>query len=71
MGSFKYKLQLHIFSDAAEVGCGAPAYLGVEDLAGFINWSFVMGKARNAPGKFVTIPRLELQAAAPSTPIRC
>ena len=71
MGDFKCKLQLHIFSDVSEVGYGASANLGVGDLAGFINCSLVMGKARNAPVTFVTILRLELQAALPSTRIRC
>ena len=71
MGDFKCKLQLHIFSDLSEVGHGASVNLGVEDLAGFINCSFVMGKARNALVTFVTILRLELQAALPSTRIRC
>ena len=71
MGDFKCKLQLHIFSDVSEAGYGASANLGVGDLAGFINCSFVMGKARNAPVTFVTILRLELQAALPSTRIRC
>ena len=71
MGGFKCKLQLHIPSDASEVGYGTSAYLRVEDLTDVIHCSFVMGKARNAPVKFVSIPRLELQAAGQSTRIRC
>ena len=71
MGSFKCKLQLHVASDASEFGYGTSAYLRVEDLTGVIHCSFVMGKVRNALVKFVSIPRLELQAARPSTRIRC
>lgn len=71
MGGFKCKLRLHISSDASEVGYGASAYLRVEDLAGLIHCSFVMGKVRNTPVNFVSIPRLELQAAEPSTRLRC
>jgi len=71
MGGFKCKLRLHISSAASEVGYGASAYLRVEDLADLISCSFVTGKVRNAPVNFVSIPRLELQAAGPSTRIRC
>ena len=70
MGGFKCKLRLRISSDASEVGYGASAYLRVEDLAGLIPCSFVMGKVRNAPVNFISIPRLGLQAAEPSTRIR-
>ena len=63
----KCKLQLHIFSDASEIGYGASAYLRVENPDGSIHCSFVVGKARNAPVKFTSIPRLELQAAVLST----
>ena len=70
MGGFKCKLRLHISSDVSEVGYGASADLRVEDLAGLIHCSFVMRKVRNALVNFVSIPRLELQAAEPSTRIR-
>ena len=56
MGGFKFKLQLYISSDASEVGYGTSAYLRVEDLTGVIYCSFVVGKARNAPVKFVSSP---------------
>ena len=71
MGGFKCKLQLHISSDTSEVGYGASVYLRVEDLAGFKHCSLVKGKARNAPFKFLSIPRLELQLAVASTRKRC
>ena len=55
--------QVHHFSDASEVGYGAVTYLRIQNQQGQINCSFVMGKARVAPVKTVTIPRLELAAA--------
>ncbi|KAL9979135.1 hypothetical protein ACROYT_G016750 [Oculina patagonica] len=63
------KLQLHVFSDASEVGYGTSSYLRVENTDGRVHCTFVMGKARNAPVKFVSIPRLELQAAVLATPM--
>ena len=61
------KLQLHVFSDASEVGYGASSYLRAEYPDGQVHCTFIMGKARNAPVKFVSIPRLELQAAVLAT----
>ena len=63
----KCKLQLHIFSDASKIGYGASAYLRIEDPDGPTHCSFIMGKARNAPVKFTSIPRLELHAAVLAT----
>lgn len=63
----KCRLQLHVFSDASEIGYGASAYLRIVDPGNSIHCSFVMGKARNAPIKFTSIPRLELQAAVLAT----
>lgn len=63
----KCRLQLHVFSDASEIGFGASAYLRIVDPDDSIHCSFVMGKARNAPIKFTSIPRLELQAAVLAT----
>ena len=63
----KCRLQLHVFSDASEIGYGASAYLRIVNPDDSIHCSFVMGKARNAPIKFTSIPRLELQAAVLAT----
>ena len=57
------KLQLHVFSDASEIGYGASSFLRSEHPDGRVHCAFIIGKARNAPVKFVSIPRLELQAA--------
>ena len=55
--------QIHIFADASTVGYGSVAYQRFCDNEGRIHCSFLMGKARLAPIKAVTIPRLELTAA--------
>lgn len=64
-------LQLSIvaayLSDASEGGYSALANLRIKDLSGFIHCLFVMEKTRNAPLKFVSILRQELQAAVLST----
>ena len=59
--------QLHHFADASQHGYGAASYLRVEDNEGNVKCSFVMGKARLAPIKPVTIPRMELSAAVVAT----
>ena len=59
------KLQLHLFSDASEFGVSS--YLRMEYPYGRVHCAFAMGKARNAPVKFTSIPMLELQAAVLST----
>lgn len=58
--------QLHNMSDASQVGYGQCSYLRLVDENGRIHCSLVMGKARVAPLKTVTIPRLELTAATVS-----
>ena len=57
-------VQLHISSDGSRVGYGAVAYLRLVDVFDRIHCSFGMGKARLAPIHKITIPRLELTAAA-------
>lgn len=64
-------LQLHLFSDASEIGYGAVAYLRGESSDGSAFCSFLLGKSRVAPLKTVTIPRLELQAAVLSVKLMC
>ena len=58
--------EIHIFSDASTVGYGSVAYRRLCDNEGRIHCSFLLGKARLAPIKAVTIPRLELTAATVS-----
>ena len=55
--------ELHLFSDASENGYGVVAYTRIKHDHGY-RCSFVYGKARVAPLKTVSIPRLELSAAA-------
>ena len=56
--------QLHHFADASEISYGAVSYSRVEDVKDNIHCSLLMGKSRLAPIKVISIPRLELSAAA-------
>ena len=56
--------QLHHFSDASESGYGAVSYIRMENGDGNIHCSFFIAKSRLTPVKPITIPRLELSAAA-------
>ena len=58
--------QLHHFSDASTIGYGQCLYIRLVDDKGQVHCSLIMGKARVAPLKMVTIPRLELTAAVMS-----
>ncbi|XP_042227704.1 uncharacterized protein LOC121870030 [Homarus americanus] len=55
--------QLHTFCDASQAAYGAVTYLRLIDSGGSIQCSFVYGRAKLAPLKQLTIPRLELCAA--------
>ena len=57
------KREVHCFADASSIGYGAVAYIRSINEMGEIHTSFIMGKARLAPLKSVSIPRLELLAA--------
>ncbi|KAL0149102.1 hypothetical protein M9458_055534 [Cirrhinus mrigala] len=56
------KAELHHFSDASQSGYGTVSYLRLESTDS-MHVSFITGKARVAPLKQLTIPRLELAAA--------
>lgn len=56
-------VDLHVFGDASEKAYAAVAYLVGTDGFGNRICTMVTGKARVAPVKVVSIPRLELQAA--------
>lgn len=52
--------QLHHFSDASEDGYGTVLYLRMQNDKKKIHLAFILGKARVAPLKKVTTPRMEL-----------
>ena len=56
--------QLHHFSDASEAGFGSVSYPYLVNGQGAVHCSFLCAKSRVAPPKTITIPRLELSAAA-------
>ena len=60
---------LHHFTDASESGYGVVTYIRTVNEEGKIYCNLVMAKSRVAPLKFVSIPRLELTAAAIGTKI--
>nr|XP_029719411.1 uncharacterized protein LOC109416182 [Aedes albopictus]XP_029719418.1 uncharacterized protein LOC115261655 [Aedes albopictus] len=64
MVSFGGKVQLHGFSDASEMAYGAVIYSRARDDADNIFVNLVAAKTRVAPIKQVSLPRLELSAAA-------
>jgi len=63
-GVGKMSFSLHHFCDASQVGYGVASYLRSADAEGHIGCSLLMGKSRLSPIKALTIPRLELSAAA-------
>ncbi|XP_045104409.1 uncharacterized protein LOC123499943 [Portunus trituberculatus] len=56
-------IQLHHFCDASQRAYGAVSYLRITGVMGVHYVAFVYGKAKLAPLKQLTIPRLELCAA--------
>lgn len=55
--------QLHHFADASEYAYGAVSYIRLVSSSGQVHCTFMLSKARLAPLKSTTIPRLELAAA--------
>lgn len=56
-------VELHHFADASSVGYGACSYLRYKNDHNKVHCTLVMAKARVAPSKVTSIPRLELSAA--------
>ena len=63
------KIAIYIFSDASEKAIAAIAYIKLWDRDGSSSYGFLLGKAKLAPNKGHTIPRLELCAAVLATEI--
>lgn len=61
------KVELHHFSDASNTGYGSCSYLRYKNRKNEVHCSLVMAKARVAPTKITSIPRLELSAAVTSS----
>ncbi|KAG1968718.1 nek6 [Pimephales promelas] len=57
------RVELHHFSDASNTGYGSCSYLRYKNDKDEVHCSLVMAKARVAPTKITSIPRLELSAA--------
>ena len=63
------EIQLHVFCDASETGYAACIYTRVVDENGTSNVQLLFAKAKVAPVKQMSIPRLELMAAQLGTQI--
>ena len=63
------RVELHHFSDASCVGYGVCSYIRYLNNNNEVHCSLVLAKARVAPSKVTSIPRLELMAAVVSTKI--
>ncbi len=59
--------QLHHFADASEDSYGTASYLLLRNQQDQVHCALIMGKARVAPLKRPTIPRMELTAATVAT----
>ena len=55
--------ELHVCSDASELGFGAAVYLRAEYPSGTFRLNLLLAKSRVAPLRQLSIPRLELQGA--------
>lgn len=64
------RTEVHYFSDASSQGYGACAYVRMTNSEGKVHCSLLLAKARVAPLKVTTIPRLELQGAVVATRLK-
>ena len=62
---------LHHFSDASELGFSQCSYIRMVDEKDKVHCSLLLGKSRVVPKKFISVPRLELNAAVLSVKMKC
>ncbi|XP_060799417.1 uncharacterized protein LOC132901020 [Neoarius graeffei] len=62
-------VELHHFADASESGYGSVSYIRQVNRKHVVHVTFVLGKSRVLPLKKITVPRLELAAAALSVKV--
>ena len=67
----RVNVSLHHFSHASELGCGQCSYIRMVDEKGRVHCSLLLEKSRVVPKKFISIPRLELNAAVLSVKMVC
>ena len=67
-GALKH-VQLHHFADASELGYGSVSYIRLVNEQDSVHVTFIQGKSRVLPLKQITVPRLELAAAALSVKV--
>ena len=64
-------VSLHHFSDASGLGYGQCSYIRIVNEVGRVHCSLLLGKSRVVPKKFISFPRLELNAAVLSVKMAC
>ena len=64
-------ISIHHFSDASEYGYGQCSYIRYVNKDGLTHCSLLLGKSRDSPKKFMSIPRLYLTAAILSVKVAC
>ena len=56
-------MQLYVLNDASKLALASDAHLKITHADNTVERKFIIGKARLAPLKRITIPNLELEAA--------
>ena len=64
-------VSLHHFFSVSELGFGQCSYIRMVDEKDRVHCSLLLGKSRVVPKKFISIPRLELNAAVLSVKMAC
>ena len=63
--------EIYCFVDASSFAYGTCLYLCIIDTKGFVHCSFLLGKSKLAPIKYISIPKLELTATVLAVHLSC